>query len=99
MLFHQANLRMIEYIVRKMGYKLEQTFTNVQEIGNTGAASLAIAMSEAVSEGLVKDGHTVVLAAVGAGLTLVLRCGAGIWPEEGVMFKDLTRFRLAKRRR
>jgi 3-oxoacyl-[acyl-carrier-protein] synthase-3 len=51
MLFHQANLRMIEYIVRKMGYKLEKTYTNVQEIGNTGAASLAIAMSEAVEKG------------------------------------------------
>lgn len=36
---HQANLRLIEYIVRKMGYPLSRTFTNVQEIGNTGAAS------------------------------------------------------------
>jgi 3-oxoacyl-[acyl-carrier-protein] synthase-3 len=75
MLFHQANLRMIEYIVRKMGYKLEQTYTNVARVGNTGAASLAIAMSEAVEKKLVKDGDTVVLAAVGAGFNF----GASVW--------------------
>ncbi len=75
MLFHQANLRMIEYIVRKMGYKLEQTFTNVARVGNTGAASLAIALSEAVERNLLKDGGTVVLAAVGAGFNF----GASVW--------------------
>jgi 3-oxoacyl-[acyl-carrier-protein] synthase-3 len=42
LVFHQANLNMIEYVVRKMGYGMEKTFTNVQEIGNTGAASLAL---------------------------------------------------------
>jgi 3-oxoacyl-[acyl-carrier-protein] synthase-3 len=75
LLFHQANLRMIEYIVRKMGYKLEQTYTNVASVGNTGAASLAIAMSEAVQRNLLKDGDTVVLAAVGAGFNF----GASVW--------------------
>ncbi len=75
MLFHQANLRMIEYVVRKMGYKLEQTYTNVNRVGNTGAASLAIAMSEAVRQKLIKDGDTVVLAAVGAGFNF----GASVW--------------------
>lgn len=75
LLFHQANLRMIEYIVRKMGFKLEQTFTNVARVGNTGSASLAIAMSEAVEKNLLKDGDTVVLAAVGAGFNF----GASVW--------------------
>jgi 3-oxoacyl-[acyl-carrier-protein] synthase-3 len=75
LLFHQANLRMIEYIVRKMGFKLEQTYTNVAKVGNTGAASLAIAMSEAVQQNLLKDGDTVVLAAVGAGFNF----GASVW--------------------
>ena len=51
LLFHQANLKLIEYIVRKMGFDMTMTYTNVQEIGNTGAASLAIAMSEAVRDG------------------------------------------------
>lgn len=75
LLFHQANLRMIEYIVRKMGYKLEQTYTNVARVGNTGAASLAIALSEAVRKNLLKDDDTVVLAAVGAGFNF----GASVW--------------------
>jgi 3-oxoacyl-[acyl-carrier-protein] synthase-3 len=75
LVFHQANLNMIEYVVRKMGYGMEKTFTNVQEIGNTGAASVGIALSEAVSKGLMKDGQLVVLAAVGAGFNF----GASVW--------------------
>ncbi|QXG75078.1 ketoacyl-ACP synthase III [Modestobacter sp. L9-4] len=75
LLFHQANLRMIEYVVRKLGFDLSKTFTNVARVGNTGAASLAIAMSEAVERGLLKNGDTVVLAAVGAGFNF----GASVW--------------------
>ncbi len=73
--FHQANWNLIDYIVRKMGADLTRTYTNVQEIGNTGAASVAIALSEAVERGLVKPGSTVVLAAVGAGFNF----GASVW--------------------
>jgi 3-oxoacyl-[acyl-carrier-protein] synthase-3 len=75
LLFHQANLRLIEYIVRKMGFNNSKTYTNVQEIGNTGSASLAIAMSEAVGKSLIKNGDLVVLAAVGAGFNF----GASVW--------------------
>lgn len=74
-LFHQANYNMIEYIVRKMRASMENTHTNVREVGNTGAASPAIAMSEAVERGLVKNGDLVVLAAVGAGFNF----GASVW--------------------
>jgi 3-oxoacyl-[acyl-carrier-protein] synthase-3 len=73
--FHQANLNLIEYVMRKMGHEMEKTFTNVQDIGNTGAASVGIALSEAVSKGLMKDGQLVVLAAVGAGFNF----GASVW--------------------
>ena len=75
LLFHQANLRLIEYIVRKMGFELSKTYTNVQLVGNTGSASLAIAMSEAVGKSLLKNGDLVVLAAVGAGFNF----GASVW--------------------
>jgi 3-oxoacyl-[acyl-carrier-protein] synthase-3 len=75
LVFHQSNLNMIQYLVRKMGYGMGKTFTNVQEIGNTGSASVAIALSEAVSKGLLKDGQLVVLAAVGAGFNF----GASVW--------------------
>ena len=75
LLLHQANLRMIEYIVRKMGYRMEQTYTNVARVGNTGSASVAIALSEAVQNNLINDGDVLVLAAVGAGFNF----GASIW--------------------
>ena len=75
LIFHQANLNMIEYVLRKMGYGMDKTFTNVQEIGNTGAASVGIALSEAVAKDLMKDGQLVVLAAVGAGFNF----GASVW--------------------
>jgi 3-oxoacyl-[acyl-carrier-protein] synthase-3 len=75
LVFHQANYNLIEYVVRKMGFDLTRTYTNVQEIGNTGAASVAIALSEAVDQGRMKPGDTVVLAAVGAGFNF----GASVW--------------------
>jgi 3-oxoacyl-[acyl-carrier-protein] synthase III len=74
-IFHQANYNLIDYIVRKMGADLSRTYTNVQEIGNTGAASVAIALSEAVERDLITPGQTVVLAAVGAGFNF----GASVW--------------------
>ena len=74
-IFHQANLRLIEYIVRKMGVGLEKTYTNVERIGNTGSASIAIALSEAVQAGRIAPGALVMLAAVGAGFNF----GASLW--------------------
>jgi 3-oxoacyl-[acyl-carrier-protein] synthase-3 len=75
LVFHQANLRLIEYLVRKMGFNMSQTYTNVAEIGNSGAASLAIALSEAVRAGHIKRGASVVLAGVGAGFNFA----ASVW--------------------
>lgn len=74
-LFHQANLNLIHYVVRKMGQGLEKTYTNVERIGNTGAASLAIVLSEAVHSGRINPGDNVVLAGVGAGFSF----GASVW--------------------
>jgi 3-oxoacyl-[acyl-carrier-protein] synthase-3 len=73
--FHQANLRLIEYIVRKMGVGLERTYTNVQDIGNSGSASIAIALSEAVRKGHVKPDSLLMLAGVGAGFNFA----ASLW--------------------
>lgn len=74
-IFHQANYNMIEYIVRKMKADMAKTYTNVREIGNTGAASPAIAMSEAADRGLLRHGQLVLVAAVGAGFNF----GASVW--------------------
>ncbi|MCV2360819.1 ketoacyl-ACP synthase III [Paucibacter sp. TC2R-5] len=75
MIFHQANLRLIEYLVRKMGLGLDKTYTNVAQIGNSGSASLAIALSEAVRGGHIKNGDLVALAGVGAGFNFA----ASVW--------------------
>lgn len=75
LIFHQANLRLIEYLVKKMGFGLDKTYTNVAEVGNSGSASLAIALSDAVRKGMIKHGQRVVLAGVGAGFNFA----ASVW--------------------
>lgn len=74
-IFHQANLNLIQYIMSKMKIPLNKTYTNVEEIGNTGSASIGIALSEAIELGKVSAGQTVLLAGVGAGFNF----GASIW--------------------
>jgi 3-oxoacyl-[acyl-carrier-protein] synthase III len=74
-IFHQANLNLIQYIMQKMKIPMDKTYTNVGEIGNTGSASVGIALSEAMEKGLVKQGQTLLLAGVGAGFNF----GASIW--------------------
>lgn len=73
-IFHQANLEIIKYVMQKMRVPLSRTFTNVQEIGNTGAASIAIALADAVAAGLLSPGSRVVLAGVGAGFGFGATC-------------------------
>jgi 3-oxoacyl-[acyl-carrier-protein] synthase-3 len=72
--FHQANFEIISYVMRKMRLPMSRTFTNVQEIGNTGAASLPIALADAVAAGLLSPGSRVVLAGVGAGFGFGAMC-------------------------
>lgn len=66
---HQANLRISQYIQQKMGLSDDQVFNNIMKYGNTTAASIPIAMSEAWEEGKIKDGDTICLAAFGSGFT------------------------------
>ena len=73
---HQANLRIIEATAKHAGVGMDRVFVNVNKYGNTSAASIAIALDEAIEQGRVKDGATVVLVAFGAGFTwasIVLR--------------------------
>jgi 3-oxoacyl-[acyl-carrier-protein] synthase-3 len=75
---HQANLRINQFVQRTMGLENNQVYNNIMRYGNTTAASIPIALSEARDEGLVKKGSTVVLAAFGAGFTwgsVVLKWG------------------------
>lgn len=66
---HQANLRISQFIQKKMGLRDDQVFNNIQKYGNTTAASIPIALSEAWEQGKVKKGDLVVLAAFGSGFT------------------------------
>jgi 3-oxoacyl-[acyl-carrier-protein] synthase-3 len=68
-IFHQANLRLIEYLMAKMKQPMSKTYTNVAEIGNTADASLAIALCDAVRNGHIKRDQLVIVSGVGAGFT------------------------------
>ena len=66
---HQANLRIAQFIQKKFGLSDNQVFNNIQKYGNTTAASIPIALTEAWEQGKIKSGDTVVLAAFGSGFT------------------------------
>jgi 3-oxoacyl-[acyl-carrier-protein] synthase-3 len=66
---HQANLRIAQFIQKKFGLTDDQVFNNIQKYGNTTAASIPIALTEAWEQGKIKSGDTVVLAAFGSGFT------------------------------
>jgi 3-oxoacyl-[acyl-carrier-protein] synthase-3 len=66
---HQANIRIIEAVAKGLGLPMSKMFVNVDRYGNTSAASVGIALAEAVSGGHVKIGDKIVLVAFGAGFT------------------------------
>ena len=66
---HQANLRISQFIQKKFGLTDDKVFNNIQKYGNTTAASIPIALTEAWEQGKIKEGDTVVLAAFGSGFT------------------------------
>ena len=66
---HQANLRISQFIQKKFGLSDDQVFNNIQKFGNTTAASIPIALTEAWELGKIKSGDLVVLAAFGSGFT------------------------------
>lgn len=77
---HQANARIIESAARQMRVPVEKFYMNIERYGNTSAASVPLAMVEAIEEGKLKDGDMVAMCAFGAGLTwasVVMRMGAG----------------------
>ena len=66
---HQANGRIIDAVARRMKLPLEKFYLNLETTGNTSAASIPIALDEAVRKGELKDGMNIVLCGFGAGLT------------------------------
>jgi 3-oxoacyl-[acyl-carrier-protein] synthase-3 len=66
---HQANLRISQFVQKKFQLSDDKVYNNIQKYGNTTAASIPIALTEAWEEGKIKEGDTVVLAAFGSGFT------------------------------
>jgi len=66
---HQANLRIAQFIQKKFGLRDDQVFNNIMKYGNTTAASVVIALTEAWEMGKIEEGDIVVLAAFGSGFT------------------------------
>ena len=64
---HQANLRILNAVAARLGLSEERVFINVQEYGNTGSASVPVALWEARDVGRIKPGDLVLLTAFGAG--------------------------------
>jgi 3-oxoacyl-[acyl-carrier-protein] synthase-3 len=66
---HQANIRIIQSVAEKAGLPMEKVFVNIHKYGNTSAASIPIAMAEAIEEGRLKEGMLIGMVAFGSGFT------------------------------
>jgi len=66
---HQANIRIMEFVAKKMNIPMDKIILNIHRVGNTTAASIPIALSEAVQDGKIKKGQNIILAAFGSGFT------------------------------
>ena len=64
---HQANMRIVKAIAKKLKFPIEKVYVNLEKYGNTSAASIPIALDEAIRDGTVKKGDLVLLATFGAG--------------------------------
>lgn len=66
---HQANIRIIESVMKRLKIPSEKLYVNLQNYGNTSCASIPLALNEAVEKGVIIKGKNILLTAVGAGLT------------------------------
>jgi 3-oxoacyl-[acyl-carrier-protein] synthase-3 len=66
---HQANIRIAQMIQKRLKLRDDQVYSNIHKYGNTTAASIPIALCEAMDEGRVKKGDLIVFAAFGSGFT------------------------------
>ena len=66
---HQANMRILKAVRDRLGANEDQVYSNLERYGNTSAASVAIALDEAVQEGRIQRGDLILLLVFGAGLT------------------------------
>jgi 3-oxoacyl-[acyl-carrier-protein] synthase III len=82
---HQANLRIIESVAKRAGVPMERVYVNVQRYGNMSAATVPVALCEALDEGRIAPGATLLAPAFGGGLTFcahLIRWGERVTPRE-----------------
>jgi len=80
---HQANLRIIEFVAKRVGIPMERVFVTVHKYGNMSAATVPVALVDAIEEGRVKPGALILTPAFGAGLTWcshLIRFGERVTP-------------------
>jgi 3-oxoacyl-[acyl-carrier-protein] synthase-3 len=78
LLLHQANIRIMEVVAKRLNIPMEKVIINLDQYGNTSAASIPIALSEAVASGRVKKGDIIACSGFGAGLSwgsVIMRWG------------------------
>jgi 3-oxoacyl-[acyl-carrier-protein] synthase-3 len=78
LLLHQANIRIMESVAKRLNIPMEKVITNLSEYGNTSAASIPLALDEAVRSGKVKKGDVIACSGFGAGLSwgaVIMRWG------------------------
>ena len=69
-MLHQANTRIIDSLFKRLGVSTDRTLINLENYGNTSAASMVVTLDEAMKEGRVKSGEKIMFTAFGAGMTL-----------------------------
>jgi 3-oxoacyl-[acyl-carrier-protein] synthase-3 len=66
---HQANKRIIDWVVDRLGVPGEKVLSNIERVGNTSSASIPILLDESLRDGKIRAGHTVLMCALGAGIS------------------------------
>jgi len=66
---HQANLRIIDQVVQRAQYPKSKVLSNIERVGNTSSASIPILLDQSYRQGIVRDGHVVLMCALGAGVS------------------------------
>ena len=92
---HQANLRIIEAVAKKCGTPMDRVYVSVQRYGNMSAATVPVALVDALAEGRVKPGSLILMPGFGGGLTLcahLVRWGERVKPiaESDAQLPDCT---------